>query len=213
MGLYRFNLSAFGRLSVSSSGREQSGHPDQIVGCHCKDELERNATYTSVFGFVQSGDRLGPGEAFLDPLADDLADSIARMPCRAAIDGGGAVGGVLRHMRSNVQFPQIGDEVLCVVSFVGAQRQASGSRRAPDDHLDGRFPLRRSGGGCERRTDDEPMPVLHQSMSHVAELGSLAAAFAIKPGIRVRGRGMRLVAALLVVEMPLAVAPWRGWLV
>ena len=63
------------------------------------------------------------------------------------------------------------------------------------------------------------MPVLHQSMSHVAELGSLAAAFAIKPGIRVRGRGMRLVAALLVVEMPLAVAlarvarlnrPWRG---
>ena len=64
-----------------------------------------------------------------------------------------------------------------------------------------------------RRTDDEPMPVLHQSMSHVAELGSLAAAFAIKPGIRVRGRGMRLVTALLVVEMPLAVAPWRGWLV
>ena len=47
-------------------------------------------------------------------------------------------------------------------------------------------------------------------MSHVAELGSLAAAFAIKPGIRVRGRGMRLVAALLVVEMPLAVGPGAG---
>ena len=70
----------------------QYGHPDQIVGCHCKDELERDATYTPVFGFVQSGDRLGPGEAFLDPLANDLADSIARMPRGAAIDGGRSPG-------------------------------------------------------------------------------------------------------------------------
>src|SRR3954471_14434988 len=49
---------------------------NQIVGCHCKDKLERDATNTPVFGFVQSGNRLGPGEAFLDPLANDLAGSI-----------------------------------------------------------------------------------------------------------------------------------------
>jgi hypothetical protein len=55
-------------------------------------------------------------------------------------------------MRSNVQVPQIGDEVLCVVTFVGAHGQG-------------------------------------------------------------RGRGMRLVTALLIVEIPLTVAPWRGRLV
>ena len=48
---------------------------------------------------------------------------------------------------------------------------------------------------------------------NVAELGSLAAAFAIKPGIRVGGRGMRLVTALLVVDILLAVAPGRRLLV
>src|SRR4051812_27336757 len=215
MGLDQFNLSAFWQII----GLKRRLRAIWASGSDCRLPLQRRTgtrrdLHPCVwFGFVQSGDRLGPGEAFLDPLANDLANSIARMPRGAAIDGGGAVGRVLRHMRSNVQFPQIGDEVLCVVTFVGAQGQASGSWRAPDDHLDGRFPLRRSGGGCERRTDDEPMPVLNQSMSHVAELGSLAAAFAIKPGIWVRGRGMRLVTALLVVEIPLAVAPWRGWLV
>ena len=53
------------------------------------------------------------------------ADGIARMPRRAAIDGGGAIGRVLRHMGGNVEIPQVGDEGLCVVAFVGAQRQAS----------------------------------------------------------------------------------------
>src|SRR4030081_1154814 len=213
MGLDQFNLSAFWQII----GLKRRLRAIWASGSDCRLPLQRRTgtrrdLHPCVW-FCAVRRSSWSRRTFLDPLANDLADSIARMPRRAAIDGGGAVGRVLRHMGGNVESPQIGDEVLCVVTFVGAQGQASGSRRAPDDHLDGRFPLRRSGGGCERRTDDAPIPVLHQSMSHVAELGSLAAAFAIKPGIRVRGRGMRLVTALLVVEMPLAVAAWRGWLV
>src|SRR5204862_5686866 len=84
--------------------------------------------------------------------------------------------------------------------------QAPGPRRAADDHVEGGFPLRGSGGWRQHCADDETVAVLHQGMPHVAELGGLAAALAIKLRIRVRGRGMRVVAALLVVEMPLAVA-------
>jgi len=46
-----------------------------------------------------------------------------------------------------------------------------------------------------------------------AELGGLAAAFAIYLGMRVRRRNMCVVAALLVVEVPFAVAPSPRWLV
>ena len=50
-------------------------------------------------------------------------------------------------------------------------------------------------------------------MPDVAELGGLAAAFAIYLGMRVRRRNMCVVAALLVVEVPFAVAPSPRWLV
>src|SRR5205823_1348301 len=51
-----------------------------------------------------------------------------------------APGRVLRHMGGDVEVAQIGDEGLCVIAFVGAQRQASRPWRAPDDHLNGRLP-------------------------------------------------------------------------
>lgn len=131
MGLDQFNLSAFWQII----GLKRRSRAIWASGSDCRLPLQRRIgtrrdPHPCVW-FVQSGDRLGPGEAFLDPLANDLADSIARMPRGAAIAGGGAVGRVLRHMRSNVQFPQIGDEVLCVVTFVGARvrRRAPGERR------------------------------------------------------------------------------------
>src|SRR3954465_12237226 len=44
-------------------------------------------------------------------------------------------------------------------------------------------------------------------MPHERQLGFLAAALAVEPGIRVGGRGMGVVAALLAVEVLLAIAP------
>jgi len=44
-------------------------------------------------------------------------------------------------------------------------------------------------------------------MPHVAELGLFAGGFAEQPGIGVGGRGMRIVPALLAMEVALRIAP------
>jgi hypothetical protein len=67
--------------------------------------------------------------------------------------------------------------------------------------------FRRRVRGSHRRRAHAHSP---SRMSHEAEDATWLPPFAIKPGIRVRGRGMRLVTALLVVEIPLAVAPWKA---
>jgi hypothetical protein len=46
MGLDQFNLSAFWQIIGLKRRSRESGHPDQIVGCQRKDELERDATNT-----------------------------------------------------------------------------------------------------------------------------------------------------------------------
>jgi hypothetical protein len=50
-------------------------------------------------------------------------------------------------------------------------------------------------------------------MAHEAQPGLLAGALAEQPGLGIRGRGMGVVAPLLAVEVPAAVAAARRWLV
>ena len=58
--------------------------------------------------------------------------------------------------------------------------------------------------------DDQPMPVLRHDVTHVAELGFLALPFAKQARIGVGGRSVRLVRALLAVEVALGIAPAAG---
>src|SRR5271166_3894182 len=55
--------------------------------------------------------------------------------------------------------------------------------------------------------DDEAVAVLYQRMPHEAELGFLARPLAVKPRLRIGRRSMRLVGALLTMEIRLAVPP------
>ena len=50
------------------------------------------------------------------------------------------------------------------------------------------------------------MAVLHQGMPHVAELGWLSVALLVEPRFRISRALMRLVGALLLMEVPLGVA-------
>jgi len=50
------------------------------------------------------------------------------------------------------------------------------------------------------------MPVLHQNMPQIGQLGRLPPSLAIQSGVRIRSRGVRLVAALLTVEVPFSIA-------
>src|SRR5262249_41440950 len=64
------------------------------------------------------------------------------------------------------------------------------------------------------RLDDEAVAVLRHDVARISELCLLALALALlgEFGLGVRGRAVRLIAALLAVKMALAVAPrrWRG---
>jgi hypothetical protein len=75
------------------------------------------------------------------------------------------------------------------------------------DHMQRCDPLGMTVGLGQTGIDDEAAAVLHQRMPHKAELRLLARPLAIKPRFRIGGRGVRLVRALLAMEIRLAVPP------
>src|SRR5207248_5288852 len=58
----------------------------------------------------------------------------------------------------------------------------------------------------ERRVDRKPVAVLHQHMTYEAEPALAAVRLAIEPRVGIGSRSMRLIRALLLVEIALAVA-------
>ena len=156
-------------------------------------------------GLAQTADGLDPAERFFDPLALDRADAIAGMAGGARIDRRAAVGIVLRDMRRAAALATAGDEVSGVIVLVAAHRAAGPGIVL--DHVERGGALGRAVGLGQPRIDDEPVAVLRHQMTHVAELGLLAGAFAEQPGVGVGGRGMRVVLALLAMEVALGIAP------
>ena len=78
------------------------------------------------------------------------------------------------------------------------------------DHRLGSLALDGARGFAEFGLDHQPVAVLRHRVAHERELRLLAFALAVELGLGVGGRGMRLVAALLAVEIPLAVAAGDG---
>jgi hypothetical protein len=92
------------RLSWQFAGascrrRQQLRQPRQIVGGCREAEGPPDAIASSKLGLLLSGDHLDPTEGFFDSLADALADGVAGMARRAAIDRRRAPARILRHMR------------------------------------------------------------------------------------------------------------------
>jgi hypothetical protein len=73
-------------------------------------------------GAALQGDVLDPAERLLAPLADLLADRLAGMTGRPAVDGRTPVGRVLGDMRGGVERAQGGDEALRVEALVRSER-------------------------------------------------------------------------------------------
>src|SRR5271166_2177506 len=69
-----------------------------------------------------------------------LAQSVARVSRRAAVDRRRAPIGILRHVRRSVHRTQLIDEVLGVIGFVGAERNRPRPIRAQLDHVQRRDP-------------------------------------------------------------------------
>ena len=97
---------------------------------------------------------------------------------------------VLGDVWRDVERAHVGHEGSCVVAFVGAESDPTGSGRMAHDHLLGRLALGGAGRRRHRRRDDEPVAIFHQRMAHEAELGLLAPSLAVQLRLGIRGRDM-----------------------
>src|SRR3954452_9749758 len=126
------SISVIRHLPSSGFLREDIRSPaaweaDQIVGGRGEGETPSDTLEPAVAGLAQTARDLDPAEGLLDALADMLAQGIAGMTGRAAIDGRGAVGRVLGHMRGDVHLPQLRHVPGYVEGLVRTKRNPSSS--------------------------------------------------------------------------------------
>jgi hypothetical protein len=123
------------------------------------------------------------------------------VPGGPAIDGtaAGAMG-VLRHVRRDLHLAALGYELSGVVAFVGSHRDPLLSRDLLE-HEQRRIPFRRPVGLQQLGLGDQPVAVLNQQISAVAQFGFFAAAFAGQLGIRVGGGLVAVIGPFLAMEV------------
>src|SRR5438876_1990148 len=68
------------------------------------------------------------------------------------------------------------------------------------------IPLSGAGGGRDLEVHQQPMPIFHERLTHVAEASFLAWTFATQPRIRIGGALMGGIRALLAVEVHPSIA-------
>src|SRR6266403_5090130 len=159
-------------------------------------------------GLAKAGGRLGPAEYLLDALAHPPTDRIAGVAGGPPVDCRPPVRGVLRHMRRHIVVPQIGHNPGHVVSLVCTERDPmiAGTRR---HHLEPRLPLCRAGCQGQTRVDHQSVPVLHQNVPQIRQLGRLTwpPAFARAGSLRYnRALGSVIEACVSLLRF----SPWKS---
>src|SRR5215470_5597059 len=208
-------FASFSTLQADSSYRQKFWDADKVVCGSGQHEEPVHQAAATMPGLAQTPDRLDPSERFFDLFALDGADPVTGMAGCARIDRRAAVGVVLRDVRRAAALPAAGDEVGRVIVLVAANRAAGPGIVL--DHVECRGALGRAIGFGHPSIDEESIAVLHHQMAHVTQLGLLARSLAEQPGIGVGGRGMRVVLALLAMEVALGIARpagatlARGW--
>jgi len=127
---------------------------------------------------AQQGNGLEPAETLLDSLPLPLADAVACMTRRPLVEGTAAAPTViLRDMWRDLHVAALGDEISRVKAFVAAHGHPL---RAGNlfQHRQRGIALRRPAGFPHHRIHDQAVPVLHQQIAAVAQLGLLALALA-----------------------------------
>jgi len=177
-----------------------AAEPDQVV---CRERPGHSAAH---FGrghqrqFAQPADGLDPAEALLDAFADLQAHRIALATCGTSVDGAAPSLGVAGDVGLDVALLQCRDEVLCVIAFVRAERGTN--LRASSRQQIQRTPVLASAAGVAHvHRHQQAVAILHQGIGQIAQLRFLALAFADQAHVRIGGGGVRVVAALVAVEV------------
>src|SRR5664279_2180931 len=166
-----------------------------------------------MLGFAHRAVLLAPTEDAFDHGAARLRHAIALMPRGAFVDGAAtALAGfgrtiVLRHMRCDVAGAKIGHMIGRVIGLVFAGRDAAASVFTLDLEHDLRSAaLGGAIGVRDHAGHGKPMPVLHDGVAHVGELGLPPGGLAVKTAVGIAGTRMRVVLALLAMEVRAVVA-------
>src|SRR5471032_1479452 len=198
-------FASYSRLQTDSSRCGQKlGDANEIVSDSSQDEEPFHQAASTMPGLAQTANSLHPPKGFFDPLALDRADTIAGMAGRARVDRGAAVEIVLRDVRRAAAFATAGDKFGGVIVLVATYGAAGPGIVL--DHVECGRALGCAVGLGQSGIDDKAIAVLHHQMPHVAELGLLAGTFAEQARVGVGGREMRVILALLAMEVALGVA-------
>ena len=111
--------------------RDQFGNADQVVGDQIEQEVGGDASNAAMFGLAHRAVLLAPAEDAFGHRPARLRHAITLVPRGASVDGavaalagcGDAV--VLRHMRRDIDGPQIGHMIGDVIGLVFADRDAA----------------------------------------------------------------------------------------
>src|SRR5450759_381303 len=181
-------------IPSSRSYRDEVAHSYEIEGSERKGENRIDASQSTNFDFTDSTYDLLPSEDLLDTLALALTYFVSFVTSGPLIDRTTTVRIVLRNVRRHAKRAQLPHEVARVIALVGTQGDGTRPTDALD-HLQSRFSLGGSRGQRQAPVYDQTVPVLHERMAKVSQLGSGVRALAAQPRIGVRGRAMRLIAA------------------
>ena len=165
-----------------------------------------------MFGLAHRAVLLAPAKDAFDHRPARLRHAIALVPRGASVDGapttlagcGDAV--VLYHMRCNVDGAQMGHMVSRVISLIFAHRDAAAGLLGFGLEHDLRGAALGSAiGERDHAGHRQPMPVLHGGVAHVAQLRLSPGGLAVESAVGIAGARMRVVFALLAVEVGAAV--------
>jgi hypothetical protein len=115
-------------------------------------------------------------------------------------------------MRRHVHRAQFVDEILDVIALVGSQGDTARPVGAQFDHGKRSRSLGMTVSLCEAGIGHQAVAVLNQRMAHIAKLGLFAISLAVEASLGISHRGVRLVRALLAVEVDLGIAALVRWI-
>jgi hypothetical protein len=126
----------------------------------------------------------------------------APIDCAAAMLAGLGQAVVLRNMRRDVHLAQRRNVIAGVVGLVLADRDSSSrSFGFLLEHRLGGAPLRRAVGRRDGAANRKAVAVLHDRMTHIAELGLASVSLTVKLGLGVARALVRVVLAPLAVKV------------
>jgi len=188
----------------------QVSHPNQIVGGCRQGEHPTHSVRPAEFGLALQSHSFQPPKYFLHSFALPLTDGIAAVPGGPLINGTASPGGVLRYMCRHLQIAQGGYKSLGVISTIPTHGDSPGFRFV-GQHFYRSIAFR--GPGCLRQTHihHQPIAVLGNDVSQIAQFGFRSPALLVEPRLRVCLRLVRLIGAFLLVPVDVGITAARPW--